>query len=231
MSAGSAGAGAAAGLQVGAGGESERPGWFIAAAVPACLTGQERAGRVGLGRAQDRVGEHEVGKPDAQVRHQDPARGRARRPGDDRLAQRRIGVGVAVEETRIAIREQLGAIVGEEQGSIHRHLGRDRCRIVHGDDERPWGEPAWAHHLADRAERDAGDHDVRVRHRLRCGLGRPRGTDPRGAGGRGGERFGPVRLPVVDRELHARQEVREDGHVRPPLDAGPDDRGPWCAGP
>jgi len=116
-SAGSAGTGTAARLQVGPGGESERAGWLIAPRPRPASPGQERADAGRLGRAQDRLGEDEIGKPYAQVRHQDPASGPRGVPARIASPSGRVGVWVAVEEARVAVREQLGAIVGEEQGA------------------------------------------------------------------------------------------------------------------
>ena len=76
-------------------------------------------------------------------------------------------------------------------------------------------------HLADRSERDRGDHDVGALDRL-AGARRGHGVgNARGRPGRVGQFLGSFRVTVEEGQRGARQEVTDDREVAAPLDAGP----------
>ena len=88
-----------------------------------------RAQALGRRPAQDRVAEHEVREPDAEVGHDDAAApGAASRRG--RLAERRARIRVAVELAGVAVGQELLALVDEEQGRVAGDVGGAVRRVV-----------------------------------------------------------------------------------------------------
>jgi len=81
---------------------------------------------------------------------------------EDRLAERRRGVGVVVEQAGVAIGEELVTFVDQEERGVTRDLGGAVRGVVHWHDQRVRAQPVVGHDLADRAERRGGDHDVGV---------------------------------------------------------------------
>ena len=74
----------------------------------------------------DGVGEDHVGETDPEVRHDDAAaRPGSPEPAEERLPERRRGIRVAIEQARIAVGEELAAIVDEEQRGLAGHLRGD----------------------------------------------------------------------------------------------------------
>ena len=149
-------------------------------------------------------------------------------PGEDRHAERRDRVGVAIELAGIAVRHELAAIVDEEQGRLLGDLGRAHRGVVDRDDERIGRQPVGGHRLAicRVRERGRGDHDVGLGDRVARLGDRVRGRDPGRRPGGLGEGLGAFRVAVVDRKLDPRQDVAEHLEVAVALDAGPDDRRP-----
>ena len=159
-----------------------------------------------------------------------PARG-PRRPGEDRLAERRRRVRVAVELAGVAVGEELAAVVDEEQGGVAGDLGgavSSRSRPA------TTSASGASQSLVMRLAAGRGRNDAAVtttsasavasravgatRDRRRCpasraaAVGQRRGARPdRGRGSR-------ASTPG--------QHVPEDREVAVALDAGADERGP-----
>ena len=178
-----------------------------------------------LGRpAHDRIPEDDVGETDAEMRHDDAAGGRPLHAAQDRLAEGGVRIRVVIEQPRIAVGEELLALVDEEQ----RRAGGHGCRAVGGvvdrHDERIGCEPVRCHHLAEGPERSGGHDHVGTVDRGLC----------RGSGGRRGdplrqacflrERCRAIRVTIEYGELHAGQHVPDHRDVAVPLDPAADER-------
>src|SRR4029450_10891195 len=85
-----------------------------------------------FGPPDDGVGEDDVGETDAEVGHDHAPAGRADRPVadrldapgrpvEDRLAERGRRVRVVVEVAGLAVRDELAAVVDEEDRGVARH--------------------------------------------------------------------------------------------------------------
>ena len=165
--------------------------------------------------------------PTPEMGHDDAARRRPSRPVQDRLAEGRRRVGVVVEQPRVAVGQELAAVVDQEQRRVTRDLGGAVRRVVDRHDERVRRQPVVGHDLADRAERGGRHHDVRVPDGgLRVGRDRYR-ADPVGRLRLVGERRGPLRVSIEERQRDARQHVPEHREMAVALDPGPDERGAW----
>ena len=123
---------------------------------------QERAQSEGLGAFDDRGAEDDVRQPDTEVRRHDPTARRPFRPGQDGLAEGRRGVGVVIEEARIPVREELAAVVDQEERRVARDVRCEIRRVVDRHHERIRCQPVAGHDLTDRTERRRGHDDVRV---------------------------------------------------------------------
>src|SRR6476661_172941 len=143
---------------------------------------------------EDRRPEHEVGQPDAEVADDHATARGAGGARDDRLADRRGWVGVALEVARVAVGEELLALVDEEEGRPHRDLRGAIRRVVDGDDERVGRQPVLGHHLPDGPERRGRDDDVGIADRVVGRRGHGRAADPVGRAGRVRERRRPLRV-------------------------------------
>ena len=87
------------------------------------------------GAAQDRVAEDDVRETDPEMGHDDAPRGGPRRAGQDRLAERRRRVRVVVELPGVAVRQELAALVDEEEGGVAGDLGGEHRGVVDRHDE------------------------------------------------------------------------------------------------
>ena len=102
----------------------------------------------------------------------DHATGRAPGAGEDRLAEGRGRIGIAVELAGVPVGQELPTVVDEEQARRGRDLGRQHRRVVDRHDERVRRESTPSGSGARRApERGHGDDDVGIR--------RGRGRRPR----------------------------------------------------
>ena len=137
-----------------------------------------------------------------------------------------VGSGIAVELAGVAVRQELAALVGQEQDGVARDLGGDHRRVVDGDDQGVGRQPVVRHRLALARWREGrgGDHDVRAGDGVAGGRGHLGGGDPGGRAGRVREGLGTFGLAVVDREPDARELMPDHRQVAVPLDAGPDER-------
>ena len=71
------------------------------------------------------------------------------------------GIRIARELAGLAVRQELVAVIDEEQVGVAGDLGGDMGRVVDGHDQRVRHEPVIGHHLAPvRAERGGGDRDI-----------------------------------------------------------------------
>ena len=171
--------------------------------------------------AHDRVREHDVGEPDAEMRHDDAPGGRPLRPAEDRLAERRRRVRVAIELARVAIGEELLAIVDEEErrlaattapSSTSRSRPARRARRVRAS---PASSPGG------RGPNEAAVTTTSAPSTAARAVGRRSSPTPIPSVRRAslGERLGALRVAVEHRELDARQHVPEDREVAVALDA------------
>ena len=139
---------------------------------------QQRPTIGGLGGGQDRPPEDDIGKPDSEMADHHPPLG-PRRPGDERLAERRAGFGVILERPVRASVIELAAVVDEEQGSLASHRRRAVRGVVDRHDERIRREPVVGHDLADRPEGRDRHHDIGSRDGLASTRGDLRGAHAR----------------------------------------------------
>src|SRR6478672_13840102 len=155
------------------------------------------------GPVEDRRPEHEIGQTDAEVADDDTAVRRTLRARDDRLADRRGRVRVAVEVARVAVREELLALVDEEEGRPRRDLRGAVRRVVDGDDERVGRQPVVGHHLPDGPERRGGDDDIGVADGVPGRRGHGRADDAVGRPGRLRERRRPLGVAIEHGQIRA----------------------------
>src|SRR5579862_3566959 len=85
---------------------------------------------------RDRVAEDEVGQPDTQVADQDPTLGRPLYALPQGEADRRVGIGIGVEQAGRAVRVELATFVDQEQAGSKGNLVVDAGGVVHGDHQR-----------------------------------------------------------------------------------------------
>ena len=111
----------------------------------------------------DRVGKDHVREPDPQMRDDHPPLRRPRGPSQDGLADHGRRVRIALEQARLAIGQELVAVIHEEQGRVARDLGGAIRGVVDRYDQRVRRQPITCHDLAHRSERRGGHDDVRAR--------------------------------------------------------------------
>ena len=151
------------------------------------------------------------------MRHDDPAGRRPRGPGQDRLPDGRGRVRVAVEQPGITVREELAAVVDQEERRVARDLGGEVRRVVDRDDERIRGQPLPGHHLAHRPERGRRHDDVGIPHGGTRVGGERDLADPRPSPVR--PRPAPPPAPGGDRTASTRRPAARD--PAPPGGCGP----------
>ena len=149
---------------------------------------------------------------------------RARGVGEDRLAQGGPRVRIAVELARVAVGQELVALVDEEEGGVARDLGGHDGGVVDRDDEGVGRQPVAGHRLTIRRcrERGRGHDHIGLRRRRARGWRHVDGRDADRVSGDLRQRLRPVGIAVVDGQLEARQEGTEDGQVAVALDPGTD---------
>ena len=98
------------------------------------------------------------------MRHDDPTGRWRHRPAEQRFSDGRGRIRVAVEQPGIPVREELAAVVDQEERRVARDLGGQVRGVIDRDDERTRSQPFPGHHLAHRPERGRRHDDVGIPH-------------------------------------------------------------------